>query len=368
MKNFGYVIARPSEFIIHQRFGKIRHQGRGISFLCLPLVDRYYRIPSTTHALGFAADQITAENQGVEVSGFAIWKISDPAKASLNFDFAEPGSSVQTIGANLKDVVESAIRHQVANLTMEDVLRKRGSIILQLKRELAYIAEQWGLTIETIEIKNVQIMSEQLFANMQAKFRDQVRLQSETSGLETERQIAERRYAQKEQLALREQEFKRREGERETELEKINARGAAELEALRLTQQTTFKARELAAELELAELRGVNREKELRVDERLSIVEREVQEALFAVEGSRRRHDNAIDEIRNAMERRRAETANLADPVLALIKRLPEALSSLSPNQLNIGDDTLARVAGQIINLLSQRGSPLGASQASKRN
>src|SRR5438067_2692364 len=162
MKKFGYVIARPSEFIIHQRFGKIRRQGRGISFFCLPVVDRYYRIPSTTHALGFAADQITAENQGVEVSGFAIWKISDPAKASVNFDFVEPSNSLQTITTHLKDVVESAIRHQVANMTMEDVLRKRGTIILRLKGELAYIADQWGLTIETIEIKNVQIMSEQL--------------------------------------------------------------------------------------------------------------------------------------------------------------------------------------------------------------
>src|SRR5687768_15081264 len=111
MKNFGYIIARPSEFIIHLRFGKIRHQGRGIGFLCLPLIDRYYRIPSTTHGLAFAADQITAENQGVEVSGFAIWKISDPVKASLNFDFADVGPAVQAISTNLKDVVESAIRH-----------------------------------------------------------------------------------------------------------------------------------------------------------------------------------------------------------------------------------------------------------------
>ena len=80
MKSFGYIVARRSEFIIHQRFGKIRHQGRGISFLCLPIVDRYYRIPSTTRGLAFSADQITAENQGVEVSGFAIWKIQQSRK------------------------------------------------------------------------------------------------------------------------------------------------------------------------------------------------------------------------------------------------------------------------------------------------
>ena len=44
MKKFGYIVAAPSEFAIHQRLGTIKHQGRGISFLCLPIIDRYYRI------------------------------------------------------------------------------------------------------------------------------------------------------------------------------------------------------------------------------------------------------------------------------------------------------------------------------------
>ena len=227
MTAFGYIVANPAEFLIHQRFGKIRHQGRGISVFCLPVIDRYYRIPSSTHGLAFAADQITAENQGVEVSGFAIWKISDPEKTSQNFDFTDVNQAVHTIAVNLKDVVESAIRHQVAKMTIEDVLRKRGSIILQLKQELAYIAAQWGLTIETIEIKNVRIMSAQLFANMQARFRDEVRLTSETSGLETEREIAERRAAQREQLAVTEQEFKRKESERKAELDAMQHAGGS---------------------------------------------------------------------------------------------------------------------------------------------
>ena len=118
MKTFGYIVASPAEFLIHQRFGKIRHQGRGISVFCLPVIDRYYRIPSSTHGLTFAADQITAENQGVDVSGFAIWKISDPGKTSQNFDFTDVSQAVQTIAVNLKDVVESAIRHQVAKMTI----------------------------------------------------------------------------------------------------------------------------------------------------------------------------------------------------------------------------------------------------------
>ena len=345
MKTFGYIVANPAEFLIHQRFGKIRHQGRGISVFCLPVIDRYYRIPSSTHGLTFAADQITAENQGVDVSGFAIWKISDPEKTSQNFDFTDVNQAVHTIAVNLKDVVESAIRHQVAKMTIEDVLRKRGSIILQLKQELAYIAEQWGLTIETIEIKNVQIMSAQLFANMQARFRDEVRLTSETSGLETEREIAERRAAQREQLAVTEQEFKRKESERKAELDALNARTAAELAALKQRQEKEQRLRELADEAELAAAQHANKEKALRLEEKLNEVERDTQEKRFALETDRSTHTAALAATADDTDRRKIETANLADARLAFIKELPTALGSLAVQELNLGDNMLARLA-----------------------
>jgi hypothetical protein len=52
--------------------------------------------------------------------------------------------ALAAIGGALQDVVESAIRHQVASMTIDDTLRKRGSIIRQLKDEMAYVAGLWG--------------------------------------------------------------------------------------------------------------------------------------------------------------------------------------------------------------------------------
>ena len=185
-KRFGYIMAGPAQFAIHRRRGRTLKAGQGISFLCLPFLDRYYLIPSTAQSVSFAADQITAENQGVEVAGFAVWRITEPEKAAACFDFAESEAALAIISGNLRNVVESAIRHQVANMTIEAVLRKRGSIILQLKNELAYIAGQWGLTVETVEIRTVKVLSAQLFAQMQAGFRDRMRLESESSAMKTE--------------------------------------------------------------------------------------------------------------------------------------------------------------------------------------
>ena len=136
-RRIGYIVAGPSEFAIHRRGGRTRRMGLGISFVCLPLIDSYFFIPSSAQNLNFAADQITSENQGVEVAGFAVWKIDDPQRVSSNFDFSDSTSALVSIGESLRNVVESAIRHQVANMTIDDVLRKRGSIIRKRRLKAA---------------------------------------------------------------------------------------------------------------------------------------------------------------------------------------------------------------------------------------
>ena len=68
-------------------------------------------IPGNVKNITFSADQISRENQGVEVSGFAIWKVGDPKKIYQNFDFKQENDTMEQVSAFLKDVVESAIRH-----------------------------------------------------------------------------------------------------------------------------------------------------------------------------------------------------------------------------------------------------------------
>src|SRR5262245_3871415 len=311
-RRFGYVVAGPSEFAIHRRGGRTRKMGLGISFVCLPLIDIYFLIPSSAQNLNFTADQITSENQGVEVAGFAVWKIDDPQKASSNFDFSHSSSALASIGESLRNVVESAIRHQVANMTIEDVLRKRGSIILQLKKELSYMAGQWGLLIETVEIRNVKVLSEQLFKQMQAPFRDKMRLESEASAMETEQRLAERRLAHKEQIALQEQEFERRELERKSAVDKLKIAADTELQATRLDHQGELVARE--EELHKAQ-------------------------AILATE--RHRHTAALAAIEDETRRRQIATSNLEDRALALVRQIPNAFGALKVNELNLGDASL---------------------------
>lgn len=312
-------MAGPAQFAIHRRRGRTCTVGQGISFLCLPYIDRYYLIPSTAQSVSFAADQITAENQGVEVAGFAVWRIAEPEKAAACFDFSDSAAALAAIGDNLRNVVESAIRHQVANMTIEAVLRKRGSIILQLKDELAYMAGQWGLIIETVEIRTVKVLSAQLFAQMQASFRDRMRLESETSALKTEQDLAERRLVQKEEIAQREREFEGRELERRSEGERLKVAADTALQAFRFGQQC-----ELVAD------------------------ETRLHEAKAALETARKQHGAALATIEDETKRRQIETANTEDRALAFVKQMPATFGVLSIADLHIGDDPLRSLANAL--------------------
>ncbi len=245
----------PSDYAIVFKKGNIIKEGRGFRFFCTPRI-QYVIIPGNVKNITFAADQISRENQGVEVSGFAIWKVGEPKKIYQHFDFKQDIETMEQVSEFLKDVVESAIRHMVANMTIEEVLRKRGTIILQLKKELEYITEQWGIIVETIEIKNVRILSKTLFDNMQAKFRNAVRLEAETNSIETEKQIEEQRIqvGDETKIIRQKSELADRERKKQLQLQEINDTAEVEKHQREIKQQSELEDKELMKQLLLQEI------------------------------------------------------------------------------------------------------------------
>src|SRR5688572_24164134 len=70
MKRWGFVTAKPSEFLIHVRGGRIveRTTGPGVTCFKWPW-DSVAIVPTTINRLQFVADQVTREKVGVEVCG-----------------------------------------------------------------------------------------------------------------------------------------------------------------------------------------------------------------------------------------------------------------------------------------------------------
>jgi len=323
MKNYHYVTVNPSDYAIVFKNGEIVKEGRGFRFYCTPRI-QYVIIPGNVKNITFVADQISKENQGVEVSGFAIWKVGDPKKIYQNFDFKQDDDTLEQVSTFLKDVVESAIRHMVANMTIEEVLRKRGTIIVQLKKELEYISEQWGIVVDTIEIKNVKIQSKALFENMQAQFRNAVRLEAESNTIETEKQIEEQRIHIGDQTKIIKQQSELADRERRKQLQLQDINDKAEVEKHQREQDYTRKKEEMSQKLEL-----IKKEEEM--------------QALQAELDMKKKHlEVELEKLDNDIEMMQVVTENTKkDHRIILAENLPAMLQNLKIEKLDLGGATL---------------------------
>ena len=341
MENYRYVTVNPSDYAIVFKNGNIIKEGRGFRFFCTPRI-QYVIIPGNVKNITFVADQISKENQGVEVSGFAIWKVGDPKKIYQSFDFKQSDDTLEQVSSFLKDVVESAIRHMVANMTIEEVLRKRGTIILQLKKELEYISEQWGIVVDTIEIKNVKIQSKTLFENMQAQFRNAVRLEAESNTIETEKQIEEQRIHIGDQTKIIKQQSEIADRERKKQLQLQDINDKAEVEKHQREQDHARKKEEMTRKWELFKDEEEYKRNQM-LEQNQTIAEEEKLQALQAeLELKKKQLEVELEKLDLAIEKMQVETDNMKkDHRIILAENLPAALQNLKIERLDLGGATL---------------------------
>jgi flotillin len=342
-----YVTVSPSEYVIHTgRGGKILHKGLGQSFFCRPL-DAYMVFPSTIQRVQFEAEQITRQNQGIRVQGFLVWKIADPERAYKNLDLSKTDAPLAVTNAHLREIAESVVRHSVANMTIEETLRKRETMIVGLKGQLSEVVEAWGISIEAIEIRDVYISSETLFENMQAPFRQEVRLEAETVTLATDEKIANEKLRSEEAIAVQRAESRTRSEifESEKALEAQQNKIAHETQAHAAEQNARQQRMEKERQVEIATIRSdvdVTREREQAAVQAERLVHERRQQAIewAADEGKAKteaERERVQIETATALEKRKAEhelAQQMALDEVAVLESRIAAKSQMSDTEL----------------------------------
>jgi regulator of protease activity HflC (stomatin/prohibitin superfamily) len=201
-KRWGRISARPSEYLIHMRRGKVLPQSSGQGASCFKLPgDSVAVVPTTVQRLQFMADQVTSEKVGIEVTGLAVYRIAEPLIAFRMLNFSFPERAQEKLEEMLAEMFVGAVRRLVANLTIEQCLaRRKEEIAEELMREIAPVVsgmgrveddtdKGWGVVLDTIEIQNVRVLSPAVFSNMQARYRKEQERQAREAALLTERAI-----------------------------------------------------------------------------------------------------------------------------------------------------------------------------------
>jgi len=141
------------ERAIIYRFGKVnRVGGPGWAFI-LPFIESYNLVDLRTVTLDVPKqDVVTSDGIELSVDAVIYIKIKKDKQSVVNSVI-----EVQNFKEASKLFVISAIRDIVGSMTLSDVISNIEIINAQVKENLEKISKEWGLSVESVEIKDVQI-------------------------------------------------------------------------------------------------------------------------------------------------------------------------------------------------------------------
>ena len=254
LKRWGYVGAKPSEYLVCTRGGQVdrKRSGQGRRIFKWPW-HSVAIVPTTLQRLEFTADQITRERVGVSVTGIAVYRIAEPLLAFRVLNFTFPEAASEKLAETLREMFVGAARRLIANLSLDECLtRRKETIAGYLLDEIAPViggegspddttTKGWGVVIDTIEIQQVRIQSQQVFAHLQAPYRAEIATRAQLSDLQRSREVTEH------QIRIAE--------------EQRRAKAAAEIAALQ-AERARSEAAQLSAVLEVQHERALKQQRQ----------------------------------------------------------------------------------------------------------
>ena len=252
---------KTNQFVIHLRNGKVKHAGLGGSLWLLPLIDEYIVIPTTSIQTILEAHEqvVSKEYQNISIYGMVIWKVIDPEMAfSAVSWFPHDENYVEKI---LKNAAEAIIRTTCANMAIEMIIRERQEIINIVSKELHELTSDWGLIIESIEIREVNILEPELKKNMEAvkkaiEFRKariakaDAERESQLRELEVKNEVGIQEQHVEQEIAMQQKDKEIAVAEKERERKKIEADGERQKKVIEADANAQQIKKKLIAEAE----------------------------------------------------------------------------------------------------------------------
>ncbi len=199
---------RTNEFVIHMRNGKVKTAGLGGKLFKLPLIDDVVVIPTTTQQTSLEAKQnlVSRELQDISLEAYLYWRVAKPDVAYTAVSW-EPraGNYVEHV---LRNATEAIIRTTCANMELETIIRERMDIIKAIADRLHDLVIDWGMVIESIEIKEVHILDENLKRNMEQLKKSQTEQMARIAKAKAEEAARTQELQVNQKIGIQEQEMR----------------------------------------------------------------------------------------------------------------------------------------------------------------
>ncbi|HTW54271.1 MAG TPA: SPFH domain-containing protein [Stellaceae bacterium] len=131
------------------RLGKYnRTAGPGL-YLVWPIVEWQVRLDMRVVTTDVAAQEgITRDNVPVKVNAVIWYRIVDPARAVIQ---------VRDVATTVVQVAVTTLRSALGQYTLDDILKAQETITETMQKTIDDVTEPWGVKVERVQMKNVEI-------------------------------------------------------------------------------------------------------------------------------------------------------------------------------------------------------------------
>ncbi|MDR1421777.1 MAG: slipin family protein [Coriobacteriales bacterium] len=146
-------VAMDWERCVVMRFGRlVRIAGPGL-FFTIPLIEFVAaRVDQRTMATPFGAEEtLTADLVPVDVDAVLFWMVWDPQKACIE---------VEDYPRAVSWIAQTTMRNAVGSLTLAELATRRDQLDHELQSIIEQKTEAWGVTIISVEIRDILIPKE----------------------------------------------------------------------------------------------------------------------------------------------------------------------------------------------------------------
>lgn len=131
------------------RLGKVQAaKGPGIRVI-IPIVDRLIKVGMRVITLPIQSQKIiTKDNVSIDVAAVAYYHVIDPVKAVVE---------IENVQSAIYQIAQTTVRNVVGQSTLDEVLSQTAKINESIKVILDKTGEQWGVFVDTVELKDIQL-------------------------------------------------------------------------------------------------------------------------------------------------------------------------------------------------------------------
>jgi len=142
-------IANQYQRAVVFRLGKYaRTAGPGL-YLLIPLIDWAWTIDIRTMTTAVEQQEaITKDNVPVKINAVIWRRVIDPKRSVVE---------VVNVGESVVQVAVTALRGVIGQHTLDDVLKEQETISAALQSSIDRVTEPWGVKVERVQMKNVEI-------------------------------------------------------------------------------------------------------------------------------------------------------------------------------------------------------------------